>query len=285
MQRATSERRDNRSQSWASTSWWTSFSSTPTTTSSDSAPAKSADSGQAYQRLLHAMASWTVENDGESDRCGKAPRARHVLIPQLIFGELLTSTELRQGREEAGRWQERLRRQARQHLRQAATASVSSIAGRALSYDQTFHDNMTRDRTRPKVKASKGKSTVCLRWLPDYARFGYAATRSAGRAWSRLIERRVYDLAMTVGKEVKVTWNGDTGQVSEPARTTPSPSVARLACCTRLPMTGGISSSPQLQRDGFFQLVLRQRHLDSARAATHVDAVTDQIVSHVAGVP
>ena len=113
---------------------------------------------------------FSIENDGKSIDVAKHPD-HDMYIPQLIFGELLTSTNYdKEEKKLVGG-------------KNGYGVKLVNIFGkqldidivdneRALSYKQTFSDNMTKVST-PVIKASKGKPHVKLTWRPDFARFGY----------------------------------------------------------------------------------------------------------------
>jgi len=148
--------------------------------------------------------TFSIENDGEPIDVAEHPE-HHIWIPQLIFGELLTSTNYdKEEKKLVGGKNGYGVKLVNIFAKQLDISIVD--ANRKLQYTQTFRDNMTVVE-KPKVKASKSKSYVRLSWTPDYARFGMSYRIPDDMI--RLIERRVYDLAMTVGKEVKVVYNGN----------------------------------------------------------------------------
>ena len=145
-----------------------------------------------------------IENDGEPIDVVQHPEHK-VWVPQMIFAELLTSTnydaeekKLVGGKNGYG---------VKLVNIFAKQMEVMIVDGpRKLSYNQTYSLNMTRIG-EPKVKAAKTKSSVAIRWEPDFARFGMSEITPD---MMKLIERRVWDLAMTVGKDIKVVLNGET---------------------------------------------------------------------------
>jgi DNA topoisomerase II len=216
-----------------------------------------------------------VENDGESIDVAKHPE-HDMYIPQLIFGELLTSTNYDKDEKKLVGGKNGYGVKLVNIFAKALQVRVVD-AGRAMSYDQTFTDNMTKVGT-PKVKASKSKSSVSLRWQPDYARFGYTEA-GLPADMVRLIERRVCDLAMTVGKEVKVTWNGTLLKCRSLAD-------YAKAYCGEVPI---VTESPNerwqiavapSQCDHFFQSSF-VNGIWTSKGGKHVDAVTDQVVGHI----
>lgn len=216
-----------------------------------------------------------IENDGDPIDVAKHPE-HDMYIPQLIFGELLTSTNY--DKEEKKLVGGKNGYGVKLVNIFAKTLKVKIIdAGRALSYEQTFSDNMTKV-SNPVVKSSKQKSSVTLRWEPDYERFGYKEGRIP-EEMVRLIERRVYDLAMTVGKDVKVTWNGTLVK----CRTLVD--YAKAYGCDPVVFESpndrwsiAVASSPT---DGFFQMSF-VNGIWTSKGGRHVDAVADLVVSAIA---
>lgn len=145
-----------------------------------------------------------IENDGEPIDVVQHPEHK-VWIPQMIFGELLTSTNYDKEEKKLVGGKNGYGVKLVNIFSKQMEVMVTD-ATRALSYHQTFSLNMTKVGT-PTVKASKtSKSSVAVKWEPDFARFGMTEITED---MMKLIERRVWDLAMTVGKEVKVQLNGD----------------------------------------------------------------------------
>jgi DNA topoisomerase-2 len=216
-----------------------------------------------------------VENDGESIDVAKHPE-HDMYIPQLIFGELLTSTNYDKDEKKLVGGKNGYGVKLVNIFAKALQVRVVD-AGRALLYEQTFTDNMTKVGA-PKVKASKAKSSVGIRWQPDYARFGYP---EAGLPVDmvRLIERRVCDLAMTVGKEVKVTWNGTLLKCRSLT------DYAKAYCGGSTVVFEAPNERWQIaiaasQVDHFFQSSF-VNGIWTSKGGKHVDAVVDQVVGHV----
>lgn len=230
--------------------------------------------------VKHISVSYTdgileVENDGESIDVAKHPE-HDMYVPQLIFGELLTSTNYDKEEKKLVGGKNGYGVKLVNIFAKALHVRVVD-GSRALSYDQTFTDNMTKVGT-PKVKTSKSKSLVCLRWQPDYARFGYT---EAGLPIDmvRLIERRVCDLAMTVGKDVKVSWNGTLIKCRSLVDYAKS-------YCGDSPIVfespnerWQIAVAPS-QCDHFFQSSF-VNGIWTSKGGKHVDAVVDQVVGHI----
>jgi DNA topoisomerase-2 len=145
---------------------------------------------------------------------------------------------------------------------------------RGLKYKQRFRKNMT-EIEKPIVTENKGKSSVQVIWTPDFKRFGM---QSIDGGMMRLIERRVWDLAMTLGKEVKVTLNGTTVKCKNL-----TDYAKGFGCDTVLYETPNerwhiaIADSPV---DKQFSMSF-VNGIWTSKGGTHVDAVTNQVVGHI----
>ncbi len=215
----------------------------------------------------------SIENDGEPIDVAEHPEHR-IWIPQLIFGELLTSTNY--DKEEKKLVGGKNGYGVKLVNIFAKQLDVSVVDGnRKLHYTQTFRDNMTVIE-KPKVRASKSKSHVRLSWTPDFARFGMSESIPAEMI--RLIERRVYDLAMTVGKDVKVTWNGELIKCRSLVEYAKSFDVEPVVFETPNDRWQiAVTPSPT---DHFFQSSF-VNGIWTSKGGTHVDAVTSQVVNSI----
>jgi DNA topoisomerase-2 len=216
-----------------------------------------------------------MKNDGESIDVDKHPDYG-VYIPQMIFGELLTSTnydktekKLVGGKNGYGV----------KLVNIFAKKLVLNIVDgkRQLKYTQTFENNMSVIGM-PTIKACKTKPYVELEWTPDFTRFGWKEDKIPENLL-KVIERRVYDLAMTVGKDVKVTW------CNTPLKFRGLASYASWY----LPKDATIlTETPQVGWD----IAIADSSFDKAfsvsfvngiwtRSGKHVDEITNQIVSYI----
>ncbi len=214
-----------------------------------------------------------VENDGDPIDVAQHPEHK-VWIPQLIFGELLTSTNYDKEEKKLVGGKNGYGVKLVNIFAKELEVSIVD-AGRKLHYTQTFSANMTKVET-PKVKASKGKSYVRLTWTPDFQRFGFGDR--IPEAMVRLIQRRVTDLAMTVGKEVKVTWNGEPVKCRSLVDYAKAYGVETVV--TESPndrWTIAVTATPG---EGFFQSSF-VNGIWTSKGGTHVDAVTSQVVTGV----
>ena len=215
---------------------------------------------------------FSIENDGKSIDVAKHPD-HDMYIPQLIFGELLTSTNYdKEEKKLVGGKNGYGVKLVNIFGKQLDIDIVDNERG--LSYKQTFSDNMTKVST-PVIKASKGKPHVKLTWRPDFARFGYT---EIPEPMLNLIQRRVWDLAMTVGKEVKVTWNGELVK----CRTLQD--YAKAYECDPVifeaPNDRWQIAVTQTPTDKFFHMSF-VNGIWTSKGGTHVDAVASQVVGHI----
>ncbi len=147
---------------------------------------------------------FTIENDGESIDVVEHPEHK-VWIPQMIFGELLTSTNYNKDEKKLVGGKNGYGVKLVNIFAKELKVIVKDQA-RKLLYEQTFENNMTTIG-KPKITPLKKAAvlSVGIGWRPDLPRFGMTCIPEG---MQKLIERRVVDLAMTLGKDVKVTWNG-----------------------------------------------------------------------------
>jgi DNA topoisomerase-2 len=217
--------------------------------------------------------TFTIRNDGESIDVEKHPDY-DVYIPQLIFGELLTSTNYDKEEKKLVGGKNGYGVKLVNIFAKKFELTIVD-ATRNLKYNQIFEDNMTKIGT-PSVKACKTKSYVEIVWTPDFARFGWAD--SIPESVIQVIQRRVYDLAMTVGKDVKITWC-DTPIKFKDLSTYASwylPRESTIITDSRLHWNIALSDSPT---DKAFNVSFVNGIW--TRSGKHVDEITNQVVSYI----
>jgi DNA topoisomerase II len=213
-----------------------------------------------------------IENDGEPIDVVEHPEHK-IWIPQMIFGELLTSTnydaeekKLVGGKNGYG---------VKLVNIFAKQMKVMIVDGtRKRSYEQLFSLNMTRIG-EPIVRPSKtSKDSVAIHWEPDFGRFGMT---QFSPDMIRLIERRVWDLAMTLGKEVKVTWNGETlkcKSLADYAKSYGCEPVVYESPNERWHIAVGQAT------DGAYNMSF-VNGIWTSKGGTHVDSVVNQVSAHI----
>jgi DNA topoisomerase-2 len=227
--------------------------------------------------VLCTSEGFTIENDGEPIDVAEHPEHK-VWIPQMIFGELLTSTNYNKDEKKLVGGKNGYGVKLVNIFAKEMKVIVHDKA-RKLLYEQTFEDNMTKIG-KPNVTTPKKKPdvlSVAIGWKPDFARFGMTEITEGMR---RLIERRVWDLAMTLGKDVKVSYNGEL-----------------VKCRTLLDYAKAflLDGAPVVAEapNDRWHIVIADSPTDkqfamsfvngiwTSKNGTHVDAITSQVVNHV----
>lgn len=214
----------------------------------------------------------TIRNDGEGIDVEKHPEYG-VYIPQLIFGELLTSTNYDKDEKKLVGGKNGYGVKLVNIFAQKLQVTIVD-SKRELKYVQVFEHNMSKVHP-PKVTKCKTKSYVEIEWTPDFKRFGWDCIPSDVLA---LVQRRVNDLAMTVGKGVRVTW---------------CKTLVRFHNLVEYAAAYVGKATPTLTYGGSdaFELAVADSPLDRmmsvafvngiwTKAGKHIDDVTSQIVSH-----
>ena len=213
-----------------------------------------------------------IENDGEPIDVVQHPEHK-VWVPQMIFAELLTSTNYDAEEKKLVGGKNGYGVKLVNIFAKRMEVMIVDTA-RKLSYQQAFSLNMTKI-DEPKVRASKtSRSSVAIRWEPDFARFGMTEITPD---MLKLIERRVWDLAMTVGKDVKVIWNGEPlkcRNLTEYAKSYGIDTVVYESPNDRWHIAVG--QAP----DGAFNMSF-VNGIWTSKGGTHVDAVVNQVTNHI----
>ena len=219
----------------------------------------------------------TIRNDGESIDVEKHPEYG-VYIPQMIFGELLTSTNYDKDEKKLVGGKNGYGVKLVNIFAKKLTITIVD-AKRNLKYTQVFEDNMSKVH-EPTIKSSKVKSYVEVSWVPDFARFGWKKPEIPADLLE-VLHRRVVDTAMTVGTGVKVSWCGapikfrDLGVYASwylPKDTT---------CITDVPQVGWHLAVADNPFDKAFSVSFVNGIW--TRSGKHVDEITNQVVSHICG--
>jgi DNA topoisomerase-2 len=215
----------------------------------------------------------SVQNDGEAIDVVMHTEYG-VYIPQLVFGELLTSTNYNKDEKKlvGGKngYGVKLVNIFAQRLDVTIVDSV-----RGLKYQQTFSENMTKI-SEPKITKTKEKSLVRVDWAPDLARFGLTQITPDIIA---ILKRRVYDLGMTVGKDVKVSWNDSAIKFRDLSSYASWYLPEDATIVTDTPQVGwnlAVSDSPT---DKFFSVSFVNGIW--TRSGKHVDDISSQVISHI----
>jgi DNA topoisomerase II len=216
----------------------------------------------------------TIRNDGESIDVEKHPDYG-IYIPQMIFGELLTSTNYDKTEKKLVGGKNGYGVKLVNIFAKKMTITIVDDK-RHLKYVQSFENNMSKIG-EPKITSSKLKPYVEIEWVPDLSRFGWKTTIPTELL--EVIQRRVFDLAMTVGRDVKVTWCDTTLKFRDLTSYALWYLQDNAPVVTDTPHVGwqlAVSDSPT---DKFFSVSFVNGIW--TRSGKHVDEITSQVVAHI----
>ena len=144
----------------------------------------------------------SVYNDGEGIPVELHEKEK-IYIPELIFGNLLTSSNYDQ--------------KEKKHVggKNGYGAKLTNIFSKCftvetideknkLKFSQTFRDNM-KTKEKPKITKNSKKPYTQVTYTPDYARFNQTGLTSD---MIKIIEKRTYDMAAWTDNSVNVYLNG-----------------------------------------------------------------------------
>ena len=146
----------------------------------------------------------TIMNDGNGVDIKKHSSYGDLWIPELIFGELLTSTNYDKGEEKIWGGKNGYGSKLTNIFSKEFTIETVDHYAKKI-YSQTFSNNMTQ-RTKADVKASSKAPYTQISFIPDYERFGM---KNMTDDIYRLFNRRVIDACATTPKDVSVFFNGE----------------------------------------------------------------------------
>jgi DNA topoisomerase-2 len=143
----------------------------------------------------------SVYNDGEGIPI-KLHEKEQIYIPELIFGNLLTSSNYKDGeKKHVGGKNGYGAKLANIFSTRFTIETLDKQTG--LKYIQTFYDNMKR-RDKPKITKNAGKPYTKITYLPDYPRFKVNGLTSD---MMKIIEKRAYDISAWTDSTVSVYFN------------------------------------------------------------------------------
>ena len=150
----------------------------------------------------------SIYNDGEGIDIAEHPTEKDkdgkpIMIPEMIFGHLLTSTNYEKDEKKIVG--------GKNGYGAKLTNIFSTVFKletvdhvRKLKYSQEFKNNMKK-RGKPKVTKYTNKPYTRVLWVADFERFGLECY---SEKMYQLIERRLYDIAGVTDKAVNVYYNG-----------------------------------------------------------------------------
>lgn len=216
----------------------------------------------------------TIRNDGESIDVEKHPDYG-VYIPQMIFGELLTSTNYDKSEKKLVGGKNGYGVKLVNIFAKKMTVTVVD-SKRQVKYTQIFENNMSKIH-EPTIKSCKTKSYVEIEWVPDLARFGWKSGIPVELL--EVVQRRVFDLAMTVGKDVRVTWCDAVVKFRDLSTYAAWYLPKDTTVLTDTPQIGWQLTVADSPTDKFFSVSFVNGIW--TRSGKHVDEISSQIVSHI----
>ena len=143
-----------------------------------------------------------IFNDGNGIDIEKHSEYNNIWIPELIFGELLTSTNYDKSEEKliGGKFGYGVKL-ANIFSKEFNIETVDHY--RKKIYTQTFTNNMT-DKSVPVIKSYTKIPYTKIRFLPDYGRFGM---KNLTEDMYELFKRRAYDASACTSKDITIYFN------------------------------------------------------------------------------
>jgi DNA topoisomerase II len=143
----------------------------------------------------------SIFNDGEGiDTSMHNKEKKH--IPELIFGDLLTSTNYNEDEiKHVGGKNGYGAKLVNIYSKKFTIETIDHINKK--KYIQSFYDNMTR-KDKPKITSNKTKPYTQITYNPDFEKF---KTTGINDDMFKIMERRAYDMAAITGSLVNVYFN------------------------------------------------------------------------------
>ena len=149
----------------------------------------------------------SVENDGDGITIEEDKETK-VMIPELIFGHLLTSSNYDKSEEKIVGGKNGYGSKCTNILSKLFTVDIKNPAS-GKQYSQSWYDNMFKVEKASIKKYTGSKGCVKVTFIPDRTRFkGAFSPAGIIDDMIAVFHTRVVELAALVGKDVKVTWNG-----------------------------------------------------------------------------
>ena len=147
----------------------------------------------------------SIYNDGNGIDIEKHKDYNNVWVPELIFGELLTSTNYDKTEEKTWGGKNGFGAKLTNIFSKEFTIETVDHYTKRI-YTQTFTNNM-RERSKPSIKTCTKQPYTLIRFLPDYERFGLL--KGMTEDIYELFKRRIIDACATTSKEVSIYFNNE----------------------------------------------------------------------------
>lgn len=150
----------------------------------------------------------TVWNDGPGIEV-KFHKEFKKYVPEMIFGHLRTSSNYEETGKIVGGKNGFGAKLTNIFSKEFTIETVDSDEKKF--YKQTFSNNMY-DKTEPEIKTSKSSSYTSVSFIPDYPKFGF---KKVTPELIGLFSKRVFDIAASTNKNVKVFLNDEEIKISK----------------------------------------------------------------------
>jgi len=219
----------------------------------------------------------TILNDGNGIDIEKHKDYNNVWVPELIFGELLTSTNYDKTEEKT--W----------GGKNGFGAKLTNIFSKEFNietvdhytkriYSQKFSKNMT-ERSKPSIKPCSKQPYTQISFLPDYEKFGLKSGLTDDIY--DLFRRRIIDACATTNKDVSIYFNNEKLQIKDFEKYAElfvdkkeQPLVYEI-CNERWEVVVGLSKT------GIHEQISFVNGINTIRGGRHVDYITQNIIKRL----
>tara|TARA_B100001540_G_scaffold69824_1_gene62921 strand:- start:12035 stop:15562 length:3528 start_codon:yes stop_codon:yes gene_type:complete len=219
-----------------------------------------------------------IFNDGNGIDIEKHKDYNNIWIPELIFGELLTSTNYDKTEEKTWGGKNGFGAKLTNIFSKEFIIETVDHYTKRL-YTQTFTNNMTQ-RNKPTVKSSTKQPYTSITFLPDYERFGLENGMTDDIY--DLFKRRIIDACATTNKEVSVWFNDEKLLIKDFEKygelfiedKTEQPLVYEV-CNDRWEVVATLSKT------GIHEQISFVNGINTIRGGRHVDYITQNIIKRL----
>lgn len=214
-----------------------------------------------------------VFNDGDGIEVEKHPEYE-VYIPELIFGNLLTSANYDDNQEKIIGGQNGLGAKACNIFSKHFIVETVDAKRKKL-YKQEFSDNMSKKST-PDIKNCSKKPYTLIRFLPDYEKFKCSGMTDD---MYKMMVKRAYDTCAVTDNEVNVYLNGIKLEYKNFEKYVDSylgPKADHMRVYEKIDQRWEVVASTN--ESGTFEQVSFVNGIWTIRGGKHVDYITNQLV-------
>lgn len=217
----------------------------------------------------------SVYNDGNGVDIKKHSTYGDLWIPELIFGELLTSTNYDKNEEKIWGGKNGYGSKLTNIFSNEFTIETVDHYSKKI-FTQTFKNNMT-ERSTAVVKACSKNPYTIITFLPDYKRFGM---KNITDDIYKLFERRVIDACASTPKEVSVYLNDEKLSIKDFEKycnlyLDESASYVYEKCGERWEVAVAVS------RSGSFEQISFVNGINTIRGGKHIEYISNMITKNL----